>query len=503
MHDSQANFSDLVLDLDGRGPLHARISAALRRAIRERRIAVGQALPPSRALAADLGVSRWAVTQAYGQLVAEGYLEARTGSATRVRWAPDLPAPPGYAAAGKSGRERFDLAPGLPDLRAFPRRRWAGALTAAAAAAGLADLGYPQPGGHPRLRAVLADHARRSRDAVAGAGDVAVGTSVTHCVSWLCAALRAAGITAVGWEDPGWSRLRDTIRTAGVEVVPIGTDGGGLRVDELREHAGLRAVLTTPAHHFPEGTVLTPSRRGALLRWARDVDGVVIEDDYDAEYRYDRAPVGTLQGMAPRDVVLLKSLSKTLSPAVGIGWAVAPQRWRTHLDRMPGPPVLDQLAFASMIESGAYDRHLRRCRQRYRRRRDALVAALTAALPRASVSGVAAGLHLVLHLPEGTDAAAVRSAAARRSVRVVELAGYHARPDRAPSGLVLGYGNLADSAVDEAVQLLAEAIAEAARQEPGGSSPDGPPPLRRLSRAQKEVKATIATADPASGSTPS
>ncbi|MEU6228305.1 PLP-dependent aminotransferase family protein [Streptomyces sp. NPDC047042] len=460
---------DLLLHLGGAddGPLHERVKRALRAAIREGRIEVGTALPPSRQLAADLGCSRWAVTEAYGQLVAEGYLEARTGSATRVCWSntPDADAPD--RAAPQAAVARFDLAPGLPDLRAFPRRRWADAVRAQVTEAEFTEFGYPQSGGHPRLRRLLAEYLARSRGVVADARDVTVCTSVTDGVRRVCHTLRAQGITAVGCEEPGWTRLREVIRAAGLDAVPVPTDEGGLCTEDLAGHAGLRAVLTTPAHQFPLGSVLVPERRAALLHWARRVDGVVLEDDYDAEFRYDRRPVAALQGMDPSRVILFKSLSKIISPALGIGWIVAPPRWTTRLHEADQaatqPPTVDQLAFATLLESGAYDRHLRACRQRYRKRRDALVRSLATHIPAAPISGVAAGLHLILGLPADVDTAAVVNGAARRSLRVAELAAYHATEARGEHGLVLGYGNLADSAVEEAVRRLREAIEESGR----------------------------------------
>ena len=462
---SQTNLAwDMLLDLGqpADGPLHDRVKQALRSAIRDGRVGVGSALPPSRKLAADLGCSRWAVTEAYSQLIAEGYLEARSGSATRVRWARDpvpneRPPPSGQAPA-----PRFDLAPGLPDLRAFPRRRWADAVRAQATTVAFAELGYPPPEGHIRLRRLLTEYLRRSRGASATPDDVTLCTSVTDGVQRICHALRASGITAIGCEEPGWTRLREVVRAAGLTVVPIRTDGGGLQISDLAGHPDLRAVLTTPAHQFPRGTVLVPERRAALLRWARDVDGVILEDDYDAEFRYDRRPVGTVQGMDPSRVILLKSLSKMLSPALGIGWIVAPPHWTDAVrgtdPAAPVPPTLDQLAFATLLESGAYERHLRGCRQRYRARRDALVRALADNLPGTPVSGVAAGLHLVLRLPDAVDTAAVVRAAAGRAVRIADLASYHATDDHADHGLVLGYGNLADGAVQEAVRQLSAAI---------------------------------------------
>jgi GntR family transcriptional regulator / MocR family aminotransferase len=467
MQRSQTNPAwDVLLDpgAHGDGPLHERVKRALRAAIRTGRIGVGTALPPSRQLAVDLRCSRWTVTEAYSQLVAEGYLEARAGSATRVRWAggddPDGP----RTAPRQAPKVAFDLAPGLPDLRAFPRRQWAEAVRAQVTTMEFTEFGYSPPGGHPRLRQLLAEYLNRSRGVSATADRVTVCTSVTDGIRRVCHALRADGITAVGCEEPGWTRLREVVRTAGLEPVPIRTDEGGLRTDDLAALPGLRAVLTTPAHQFPRGTVLLPERRAALLRWARRVDGVVIEDDYDAEFRYDRRPVAALQGMDPARVVLAKSLSKTLSPALRIGWLVAPPRWTGPLHRhdSPGaqPSTVDQLAFASLLASGAYDRHLRACRHRYRKRRDALVHALAGELPAATVSGVAAGLHLVLALPAAVDTAAVVRAAADRALRVADLAAYHATDDHAGHGLVLGYGNLADSAVEEAARLLRLAVEE-------------------------------------------
>jgi GntR family transcriptional regulator / MocR family aminotransferase len=467
MRVSQTNVAgDLLLQLGrpGDGPLHERVKRALRAAIREGRVEVGTALPPSRQLAADLGCSRWAVTEAYSQLIAEGYLEAQTGSATRVRWSNDQDAGSRHLAPRQAPAARFDLAPGLPDLRAFPRRRWAEAVRAQVATAAFTEFGYPPAGGHLRLRQLLVEYLGRSRGVSATPQDVTLCTSVTDGVRRVCHALRADGITAVGCEEPGWTRLRQVIRAAGLETVPIRMDGAGLRVDDLAGpgHTGLRAVLTSPAHQFPLGTVLAPERRAALLRWARQVDGVVLEDDYDAEFRYDRRPVATLQGMDPSRVILFKSLSKILSPALGIGWIVAPPRWLRYLHQADQtaaqPPTLDQLAFATLLESGAYDRHLRACRKRYRDRRDAVVRLLAEQLPGAPVSGIAAGLHLILRLPAHVDTAAVVTAAAARSLRVADLAVYHATEDHADHGLVLGYGNLADSMVGEAVHHLREAI---------------------------------------------
>jgi GntR family transcriptional regulator / MocR family aminotransferase len=470
MSRSQTNLAwDTLLELgEGRdGPLHARLSSALREAIRGRRLPAGSALPPSRALAEDLGCSRWVVTEAYAQLAAEGYLDARVGAGTRVR-------PLGQAAADRPPPEappawvpRIDLAPGLPDLRAFPLGRWVSALRSVAATLPYAELGYPDAAGHPRLRQVLAEYLTRVRGALVDPADVTVCRGVADGTGRVCRALRAAGIGAVAVEDPGWHRLREAAATAGLRVVPTRVDGQGLRVADLDDDPAVRAVIVSPTHQFPTGVVLSAQRRGALLEWARRVDGLILEDDYDAEFRYDRRPVGTMQGTDRSRVVLLGSLSKTLSPALGIGWVATPPAWTQPLRATTGhlgwPSTLDQLAFAAFLQTGAYDRHLRAARKRYRRRRDRLVQALAERLPDARLLGVAAGLHLLVHLDGAVDCAAVVSRAAAGGMRVANLDTYRCRQDAIGPGLVLGYGNLADAQLDEAVALLAATVAASRR----------------------------------------
>jgi GntR family transcriptional regulator/MocR family aminotransferase len=471
MSGSQTNLAwDTLLELgEGRsGPLHARLSTALREAIRSGRLPAGSALPPSRTLAADLGCSRWVVTEAYAQLAAEGYLEARVGSATRVRRL-------GRAAAGHLPRPeaatallpRIDLAPGLPDLRAFPLGRWLAALRSVAGTLPYAELGYPDPAGHPRLRQVLAEYLARVRGAQVDPTEVTVCRGVTDGTGRICRALRAAGVGAVAVEDPGWHRLRQAAAGAGLRVVPTRLDGHGLRIADLDDHPQVRAVIVSPTHQFPTGVVLSAQRRAALLEWARRVDGLILEDDYDAEFRYDRRPVGTMQGTDPSRVALLGSLSKTLSPALGIGWVVTPPAWTGPVRATTGAPAwpstLDQLAFAAFLQAGAYDRHLRAARKRYRQRRDRLVRALAERLPGARLLGVAAGLHLLLQLDDKVDHAAVVARAAAAGLRVADLDTYRCREDATGPGLVLGYGNLADTQVEEAVALLASIVARSRR----------------------------------------
>jgi GntR family transcriptional regulator/MocR family aminotransferase len=469
MSNFQTNLAwDTLLELGGRaGPRHARLSAALREAIRDGRLPPGSALPPSRDLAAELGCSRWVVTEAYAQLAAEGYLDGRVGSGTRVR--PLGPAATGHLppAPARTRRSRIDLAPGLPDLRAFPLGRWVAALRSVAASLPHAELGYPDPAGHPRLRQVLAEYLARVRGAQVDPADLTVCLGVTDATGRLCRALRAAGVGAVAVEDPGWHRLRETAGAAGLRMVPTRVDGRGLLVGDLDGDPAVRAVIVTPTHQFPTGVVLAPERRAALLAWARRVDGLILEDDYDAEFRYDRRPVGTLQGTDRSRVALLGSLSKTLSPALGIGWMATPPAWtgplRAATGLQPGPSTLDQLTFAAFLQSGAYDRHLRAARKRYRPRRDRLVRALGERLPGAGLLGVAAGLHLLVLLDDAPDGAAVVARAAAGGLRVADLATYRCRADAIGPGLVLGYGNLADGQIDEAVALLAAAVADSRR----------------------------------------
>jgi GntR family transcriptional regulator/MocR family aminotransferase len=503
MPKNQTNAAwDTLLDLDAQpaGPLHDRLRRALRSAIVSGRIAAGSALPPSRTLAADLGCSRWAVTEAYAQLAAEGYLEARAGSATRVRPGvagpatgvrPGLgdspvgarrgvagsptgarsgvagspsPAPPAARPAPPSAHPRFDFTPGLPDLRAFPRKRWADAVREAGRQSPFTDLGYLEHAGHPRLRETLAGYLTRSRGAAISAEDLTICAGTTDGLARIARSLREHGHTHLAVEDPGWTWTREAVTDAGLVAVPIGVDGDGLRVDLLRDQPWIRAAIVAPAHQFPTGTVLAPARRAELIRWAHDVDGILLEEDKDADYRYDRRPVAAIQGMAPSRTALLGSVSKTLSPALRIGWFATPSRWTPDVAAanplaLP-PPVLDQLAFAWFLDNGGYDRHLRACRRRYRARRDALVGELARRLPGARVSGAAAGLHLLLHL-DGVRATEVVVAAARDGVSVDAVGNYTSAAGAGDSTLILGYGNLADSAVAEAVSRLADAIERA------------------------------------------
>jgi GntR family transcriptional regulator/MocR family aminotransferase len=454
-------------DPDGDGPAHQRLAAALRAQVNDGRLIPGERLPPSRILADDLGLSRWVVTEAYDQLKAEGYLRARVGSGTVVAGRP-LPQaaadrPPGSgpppldvpAALGMT-----DLSPALPDLSSFPRTAWRAALTKALATAGDAELGYPDPIGSPVLRATTAAYLRRVRGLDPAPERLHVTQGVRNAVALLCRALRAGGARRVAVEDPCWPRLRDIARGAGLDAVPVPVDGDGMRVG-LLHGLDVDAVFVTPTHQFPAGVPLSASRRLALVEWADAPGRLVVEDDYDAEFRYDRRPVGALAALAPGRVVYLGSASKTLSPALHLGWMVAPD----HLDEPLAAardgigtlaPTPDQLALAHLISSGAFDRHLRRMRRLYRRRRTAMLAALSGALPGAVAAGMDAGVHVLWRLPDGTDEAGVLARARSRGLTLLGLSECRVGPGG--PALVLGYGNVPEHRALAGARALADAL---------------------------------------------
>ena len=441
--------------------LPAQLASAIRAAIRDGRLPHGAALPPSRALAADLGVSRWTVTEAYGRLITEGYLTGRTGSATRVSWTPrpyEDPPPPQAPPEPPSRPVRYDLG-FRSDQRAFPRRQWVEAIRVAAETASFDQLDYAQDGGHPRLREILAAHLNRSRGAAAEPGTVSVFAGAGQAMEQLCHALRDEGHTAIGTENPGSPRLWQAIRAAGLDLVPLPVDDDGLVVDALNDHPALHAVCVGTARQVAYGYPLAPGRRTELLAWARQSGGLIVEDDYDSEFSYAGPVPPVLQGAGRDRVALLGSMSRTLNPTVSIGWVVAPRRLTAGVRAGRGltvsPPALNQLALAHFMESGAYDRHLRASRQRFRARRTALANALARELPSYRVRAGQAGLDLLLDLPPGTDTAAILAAAQRQDMRLGTLDALRLVPDPAAPGLLLGYGNLSDRLVDEAAAVLA------------------------------------------------
>jgi GntR family transcriptional regulator/MocR family aminotransferase len=453
----------------GEGTRTARLIAALREAVRSGRLPPGSRVPSTRALAHDLGLSRGVVVEAYDQLIAEGLLVARPGAGTTVAALIQPaairsgdPAPvPENAGSGLLA----PLRPGVPDLAAFPRAAWLRAYRAALTAAPDAALGYGDPAGSAVLRAALAGYAGRVRAARCGADDLVVTGGVAQGLALLARVLVARGASAVLVEDPGSPQTRGQLAAHGLAPVPVPVDADGLVTGALPTGAALDrigAVLVTPAHQYPTGVVLAPARRAALLAWARSQGVLVIEDDYDAEFRYDREPVGCLQGSGPDVVALATSVSKALAPGLRLGWLVVPPAYRAAVvtakhDADLGEAAPEQLAFAEFLRAGGYDRHLRRARLRYRRRRDALAGALAEALPGTRVAGVAAGLHLVVELEPDTDEAAVLAAARRAGLGPQSLAATRLAV-AGPPGLVLGYGAHPEPVLVVAARRLAALV---------------------------------------------
>ncbi|WP_260729911.1 PLP-dependent aminotransferase family protein [Dactylosporangium roseum] len=452
---------EALVELDrGRPRVGDQLVGALRDAITRGRLAPGTRLPSTRDLAADLGVSRGLVVGAYEQLVAEGRLLTRRGSGTVVA-AVVTTVPKQRGEAPDRPVAVAPLRPGVPDLGMFPRTGWRRAYETALAGALDADFDYTDAVGVPRLRRELAGYLGRVRAALVPPEGLIVTAGVTQGLALLAKALLDAGVKRVGLEDPGPAALRDHLIRLGLDVVPVPVDDNGLDVRALGRTRA-KAVVVTPAHQFPTGVVLAPGRRAELVAWARRVDGLVIEDDYDAEYRYDREPVACLQGLAPDRVALVGSVSKVLAPGLRLGWLVAPQAWLPDLraakaDADNGGPSLQQLAFAEFLVGGGYDRHLRRARRLHRERRDATVAALRQHLPKARIGGIAAGLHLVVELPPGVDDRAVAERAAAAGLGPLALSSLRQR-GRGPAGLVLGYAAHTPHELARAVRILADLV---------------------------------------------
>ncbi|MEU7280233.1 PLP-dependent aminotransferase family protein [Streptomyces sp. NPDC045431] len=471
--------ADLHLEL--RGPrLRAGLMDALRDAVRTGRLAPGTRLPSSRSLAADLGIARNTVADAYAELVAEGWLTARQGSGTRVarRAAPRrLPVPAPAPAGGNQGRAPaprtaarpparprrgplHSLHPGTPDLGSFPRGEWLKAARRALTAAPHEAFGYGDPRGRPELRTVLADYLARARGVHAHPDRIVICSGFVHGLMLMAKVLRGRRVRGVAVESYGldvhWSLLTD----AGLRTSVLSLDEQGTRTDTLGTQG---AVLITPAHQFPLGGALPPARRAAAVDWARRAGALILEDDYDGEFRYDRQPVGALQGLDPERVVYFGTASKSLTPGLRLAWMVLPEALVGEVAEAKGPidwasGALDQLTLAEFISSGAYDRHVRSMRLRYRRRRDQLVAALAERAPHIRVSGIAAGLHAVLELPPGTERSVVQ-AAAWQGLALQGLDGFrHPGVERTRDGLVVGYGTPTDSAWAGALDALCRVL---------------------------------------------
>ena len=453
------------LDRGAREPLSLQLERALREGIRSGSLRPGTPLPSTRALAAELGISRGLAVAAYAQLGAEGYLRLRRNAP------PVVASGVGVAAEARAldavPEWSHNLRPDLPDYGAFPRGEWLKSYRAALRSAPDRELAYGDVRGSPELREALIAYLGRVRGVVGDPGHTFVCSGFAQAVSLLGGVLLRSGRNRIAVEDPGHSGIRQIVARSGLEPIPIPVDAEGIDVDALGA-AAPDAVLVTPAHQFPTGVVLSAERRTRLLAWAETTNAVVIEDDFDSEYRYDRPPVGSLQGLMPERVVYCGTASKTLAPTLRLGWIVAPGElvWplvEQVLYTVISPPRLEQRAFTDFLLRGELDRHLRRMRLRYRRRRDVLVRELARRLPELEVRGLAAGLYVEAVLPKGVDEARVLEEARARGIALSGMSEHRAKAVREPA-LLLGYAAAPEPSLRRAVTVLGEAVRAAAER---------------------------------------
>jgi GntR family transcriptional regulator / MocR family aminotransferase len=438
--------------------LRRALERTLRDAVLSGALREGVRLPASRALAGALGVSRGVVSDAYGQLERQGFLVVRPRAAPVIATGVRRPDERRRDSEAPQPAPRYDLTPTTPDVTLFPLNRWLAAVQTVARRAGPTLLDYRRSQGEPALREALAAHLGRTRGVVSEPDQIVIVQGTSQGVDLLLRLLVARGATRLAVEDPSHTTQHARARALGLELRPQAVDREGMVVAGLEANA----VLVTPAHQFPTGSVLSGERRRELLAWSQASGGLILEDDYDSEFRYDREPVRALQGLAPGRVVQLGTVSKTLAPALRLGWAVVPAdladeaaRAKSLLDDFS--PALDQLALAELLERGDYDRHLRRARSVYGRRRDALLESLERQLPELTVEGVAAGVHVLLRLPTGISDVEIADGAARARIRVAPLSAFRLEPAK-DGGLVVGYGRLHESAVEPAARALAAVV---------------------------------------------
>jgi GntR family transcriptional regulator/MocR family aminotransferase len=453
---------DVLLHVDRSRPgsLSRQLEEQVRNAIRSEAFAAGAELPSTRVLAQDLGVSRGVIVRAYNQLAAEGYLALRQGAAVTVRATARVD-PKTARAPDDAQRVVYDLRPHLPEVTGFPRQAWLRAVRDSLERARSADLTYTDPGGLWELRVEVANYLARARGVQASPERTLITGGTTHALSLLSRVLSRQGWTTMAFENPSHPLLRGVAAAGGQTVVAADVDEQGVRADSI---GPANTVFVTPAHQFPTGVVLSPERRVALIAWAEEAGALIVEDDYDAEFRYDRAPVGSLQGLAPDRVVYVGSTGKTFAPALRLGWAVLPPALFDDLSRELFSSLLqisafNQLAFASFLRRGDFDRHLRRMRQVYRGRRDLVVSLLGELLPNHRVSGISAGLHVVLTMPSHAAAAAARREAEAAGIAVELLEGHSFAAYAGPAGLLIGYGGISEPSLDRAIRQLARIIA--------------------------------------------
>lgn len=450
---------DLYLDRPG-GKVRDGVMEAIRDAIRSGRLVPGVQLPSSRVLAADLGVARNTVARAYAELIAEGWLTSQHGSGTLVAQRAEVVRSVASPTKRRTQRQLdHDLRPGHPDLSSFPRTEWSRAVKRALNAAPFEAFGYTDPDGRPELRSALAEYLARVRGVRARPGNIVICSGAAEGLNLVAGALATAGVAAVAVEEFGLDTQRASLARARLRCPPMAIDSRGADVMALDGIADAGGVLLTPSHQFPLGVPLHSDRRAAVVDWARRTGGLIIEDDYDGEFRYDRSPVGALQGIDPEHVVYMGTASKSLAPGLRLGWLVLPDRLVHAVDEQRGlreetSGFVDQLAMAEFIVSGSYDRHIRTMRAQYRRRREQLVAAVAQSSPTTTVAGMPAGLQVLLELAGADESALCRQRAWRR-LGVEGLDVYrHPQSASERNGLVIGFAAPAPSAWSAALDAL-------------------------------------------------
>jgi GntR family transcriptional regulator/MocR family aminotransferase len=389
---------DVLFSLDPMSPKRAGVEAALRRGVARGDLPVGSRIPSARELAIELGVARGTVTAAIEDLVADGILVARERRGVFVARSPAGAAAPPHVTVAHA--PRWDLRPGRPETGSFPLARWSAALRRAAASEPTASRGDDDGAGSMVLRVQLAAYLARARGVQATPESIVVCAGYRSATTVLAVALHDRGATQVAIEDPGLFGIDTAWRATGMRVRDLPVDSEGAVVDLLDGRTDV-AVLT-PAHQFPLGMVLSADRRHTALAWAARTGGLIVEDDYDGEFRFDRRPVAALQGSAPDRVVYVGSTSKALDTRLRLGWMVVPPEWTATVAAVTlaltgGVPLLDQLALAELIRVGDYERHIRRQRREYARRRAFLDERVAHA--GSVTSGVPAGLQALVPLP--------------------------------------------------------------------------------------------------------
>lgn len=463
-------------------PRQRMLFECLRAAIRSGRLAPGARLPATRALAQELGIARNTVLYAYEQLTTEGFLEAgrsgtvvaalagaagqrqaaeplRVSLSKRARGLDNLAAPANLSGA---------FAPGVPALDEFPLHIWRRMMDRAWRSVKSSQLNYGDPAGDMGLREAVAQHLRIARGADCDASQVFI-TSGTQASLDLCAQAFADAGDKVWIENPGYGGAVTAFRAAQLDVIGIAVDEEGIapRASDWTRHRP-RLVYVTPSHQYPTGTVLTLERRLALIAAARDAGALLIEDDYDSEFRYDGPPLSCMQGLATDSPVLyLGTFSKTMFPALRLGFIVVPRSLVAPLYNLlarssPRGRTAEQLALAEFIHSGQFGLHLRRMRRLYRERRDALVAALEKHFDGwGTVHGGSAGMHLVLRLEEGQAPDTEIAAAALAAGVVLHPLSKHTTGPRLHgwNGFLLGYAQVPAEKMDALVKTVARCAA--------------------------------------------